>query len=98
NFIPGALSGGMFVSSGGERLPLPPGLAGNGQSVIYGIRPEHFEIAEDGLPVTVSLVEPMGTETHITGASGNQSVIAVFHKRVRAEPGTVIRLKPVAEE
>src|SRR5688572_25839656 len=53
----------LFVAGfiGSPAMNFIPGpLLGARQGAISGVRPEHFEIAEGGLPVTVTLVEPMG--------------------------------------
>jgi multiple sugar transport system ATP-binding protein len=63
-----------------------------------GVRPEHFEIAEGGLPITVTLVEPMGSDTQISGRIGDTDIVAVFHHRVAANFGDVLSLKPIARE
>jgi len=95
NFLPGMVEGGAFAWPAGSRLPLA-GAAKAGPA-IYGVRPEHFEIGEGGLPLTVSLVEPMGSETHITGESAGTKIVAVFHRRVAVSAGEVLPLRPIAE-
>ena len=99
NFIHGRIADGAFVAADGSRLPLPPNApAADGRSAIYGVRPEHFEIVDEGLPLIVSLVEPMGSDTQITGRAGDLDIVAVFHKRVRANPGDALHLRPILEE
>ena len=91
NFIEGQLTADGFAAKG-VVLPLPPGpIAGE---AIYGIRPEHFELVSDGLPATVLLVEPMGSETQVTMTIGEHQVIGVFRERLRAEPGATIHVTP----
>jgi sn-glycerol 3-phosphate transport system ATP-binding protein len=46
-------------------LGQPGALAGS--DVMLGIRPEHLQPDADGLPMTVDLVEPLGSETVIHG-------------------------------
>ena len=65
-------------------------------TAIVGVRPEHFEIAEGGLQITVTLVEPMGSDTQISGKVGDTDIVAVFHRRVAANVGDVLSLKPIA--
>jgi multiple sugar transport system ATP-binding protein len=67
-------------------------------TAIVGVRPEHFEIAEGGLQITVTLVEPMGSDTQISGKVGDTDIVAVFHRRVAATVGDVLSLKPIATE
>ncbi|WP_075217548.1 ABC transporter ATP-binding protein [Mongoliimonas terrestris] len=87
----GAAAG--VVTAGGLDLPTRPLAAATvGRPVEVGIRPEHFRI-EDGpgaLPVTVDVVEPTGSETHIYGSLEGAPVRLVFRDRVPARPGTVL--------
>ena len=91
NFIGGKITPSGFIAAG-VTLPLPAGI--NGENAVYGIRPEHFEITPDGLPATVLLVEPMGSETQVTMTLGEHQVIGVFRERVQARPGTIITVRP----
>jgi multiple sugar transport system ATP-binding protein len=46
-----------FETAGGVELPLPGRIAnGHGQPAVYGVRPEHFSIADDGAPGEVVVV------------------------------------------
>jgi multiple sugar transport system ATP-binding protein len=89
----------LFVAGfiGSPSMNFIPG-ALLGETATVGVRPEHFEIAEGGLPVTVTLVEPMGSDTQITGKAGDTDIVAMFHRRVAANPGDVLSLKPMAAE
>ena len=101
NFLEGKVSanGSLYVqTSGGDKLPLkniPQG--SNGREVVYGIRPEHFELGEGGLGAEVVVVEPTGSETQIVARIGNQEVIAVFRERQSVKPGDRISLRPRAD-
>jgi multiple sugar transport system ATP-binding protein len=73
-------------------LPAPPGLAA-GARVTLGARPEHLRLTEaGGLPVTVRVVEPTGSETHVVCRFGDREVTAVFRDRVSLRPGDAARL------
>jgi multiple sugar transport system ATP-binding protein len=99
NFIPGRIEGDTFLADDGSRLPTPPGApVAVDVPAVYGVRPEHFEIVEEGLPLTVSLVEPMGSDTQISGRAAGVDIVTVFHKRVRANPGDVLLLRPALDE
>src|SRR5215218_7531455 len=88
NFVKGHLEGGGFVAAGGLRLPLRSApAASDGKSAIYGIRPEHFRLMPDGMPVEVVVVEPTGSETQVVVRSDGQEMIAIFRDRVIAKPG-----------
>ena len=94
NFIEGTVQGGQLVATN-TRLPLPQG--GNrpdGSRLVYGIRPEHLDLADDGVEVEVVVVEPTGSETQLVARLGGQDVIAVFRERHNFAPGQKIRLRP----
>jgi multiple sugar transport system ATP-binding protein len=98
NFLQGTVrSNGQlqFEAAGGVRLPLAaaPG-ASDGRPAIYGVRPESFDIAEDGPPARVQVVEPTGSELQVVAKLGEQEIIAVFHERHSFKPGDTIRLRP----
>jgi len=69
----------------------------DGQPVVYGIRPEHLDLADEGLPATVAVVEPTGSETQVFLRLGESEIVAVFHDRHKFEPGQMVHLKPRAE-
>ena len=77
------------------RLPLATAPAGSdGRTAIYGVRPEHFALADDGTEAVVQVVEPTGSETQVVAKLGGEDIIAVFRERHQFKPGDKIRLKP----
>jgi multiple sugar transport system ATP-binding protein len=98
NFLPGklAVNGHASVQAdGGLALPLSGAPANsNGRPVVYGIRPEHLTIADDGLPAEVVVVEPTGSETQVFAKLGGKEIVAVMRERVSVGPGDRIRLRP----
>jgi multiple sugar transport system ATP-binding protein len=84
-----------FEGPGGARLPLATAPASSdGKPAIYGVRPEHFTIADDGAEATIQVVEPTGSETQIVAKVGGQDIVAAFRERHQFKPGEKIRLKP----
>jgi multiple sugar transport system ATP-binding protein len=84
-----------FEGPGGVRLPALKAPAGSdGRPAVYGIRPEHFTIADDGAESIVQVVEPTGSEIQIVAKLGGEEIIAVFRERHQFKPGDKIRLKP----
>jgi multiple sugar transport system ATP-binding protein len=92
-----------FEGPGGVRLPVANAPAGgDGRAAVYGIRPEHFTIADDGAEAEVQVVEPTGSEIQIVakfngkfdGKPGGNEIVAVFRERHPFKPGDKIRLKP----
>jgi multiple sugar transport system ATP-binding protein len=96
NLIDGVVTGGM-VDVAGARLALPPGSsAQEGQAVVYGVRPETFTVADQGLAGIIAVVEPTGSETHVVVRLAGREVTAVFRDRVTMRPGDAITLAPDA--
>jgi len=95
NFLKGKVHGGRFMSDGGTALPLPKGGNGaDGRAVVYGVRPEHFALSGEGLPATVHVIEPTGSETQVMAEFAGTPIIAAFRERVAARPGETIRIAP----
>jgi multiple sugar transport system ATP-binding protein len=89
NFISGKIENGTFKAAGID-LPLEGKLPDG--AAVYGIRPEHFALSENGLTAEVLIVEPMGSETQVTMKLGEATVIGIFRERVIAEPGSTLNL------
>ena len=84
-----------FEGPSGVKLPLksaPPN--SDGKPAVYGIRPEHFTIADDGAEAEIIVVEPTGSETQVFANLGGEQVVAVFRERHQFNPGDKVRLKP----
>ncbi|HKJ95532.1 MAG TPA: sn-glycerol-3-phosphate ABC transporter ATP-binding protein UgpC [Gammaproteobacteria bacterium] len=97
NLIEGAIGrDGQFEGDGGStRLPVGEPLSGYaGRETIYGVRPEHIDVDDNGVDATVVVVEPTGSETHVALKIGETDLVAVFHERYAFEPGEVIRVRP----
>jgi multiple sugar transport system ATP-binding protein len=84
-----------FAGPNGVRLPLAAAPANSeGRPAVYGIRPEHFTIADDGADAEIVVVEPTGSETQVFAKLGGEEIVAVFRERHKFEPGDKVRLKP----
>ena len=97
NFIAGKARSDGTVTADGADINLP--FAGQhtlaeGQPVIYGVRPEHLELAAGGIAATVAVVEPTGAETHVVLRVGETEIVAAFRDRHSFSPGETIHLKP----
>jgi multiple sugar transport system ATP-binding protein len=102
NFLNGHLkvNGGQpyVETENGSRLPISAApAASDGRPVVYGVRPEHLDLASDGIEAEVAVVEPTGSETQIVARIGSQELIAVFRDRHQVAPGDKIHLRPRAE-
>ena len=98
NFLPAKAEGAsvVFTSSGNFSLPSRTRLA-SGREVVAGIRPEHLDIAAEGLEAEVVVIEPTGSETQLYARVGGQEIAAVFRERHEFVPGQRIRLRPRAD-
>lgn len=88
------------VTADGTSLQLPPGAGGTeGQRVVYGVRPEHLDLRQDGsgVPSEVVVVEPTGSEMLVVNRFGGSEVQAVFRERYKLTPGDKIGLAPKVE-
>jgi multiple sugar transport system ATP-binding protein len=71
--------------------------AREGQSVKYGIRPEHLQSGGSGIAAEVVVVEPMGAETELLVKVQDHAFTVITHGRSRAGPGDRVLLAPQAE-
>jgi multiple sugar transport system ATP-binding protein len=98
NFLKGTVKtngAAGFAGPNGVHLPLADLPADSeGRPAVYGIRPEHFTVADDGAEAEIVVVEPTGSETQVFATLGGEEVVAVFRERHRFNPGDKVRLKP----
>ena len=101
NMLPGVVrsngAGARVEFSNGSALPLPTtARAENGQSVLYGIRPEHCGVNEHatGLPAEVVVVEPTGADTQLYCKCDEQELTATIRDRRECRPGERVMLWP----
>ena len=60
--------------------------------MLYGVRPEHFQLDAQGLPATVHVVEPTGSETQVMAEYAGTPIVCAFRERVSAKPGETIHI------
>jgi len=100
NFVSGVLreEGPRWsVESGETRLDIAaPGSGTPGQKVIFGIRPEHFDmVAPDvGIVAEVDVVEPTGATTFVFTRIAGVPICAAMNDRNLPRPGDRIGLAP----
>jgi multiple sugar transport system ATP-binding protein len=97
NLLPGVARAGG-VEAAGALLPVAGPGPGEGRAVVYGIRPEHLELAEDGLAAEVRVVEPTGAETLAYLRCGAADLVALFRDRHELAPGQRVHLRPRADK
>jgi multiple sugar transport system ATP-binding protein len=66
--------------------------------VVFGIRPEHLDLVDEGFEVEVVVVEPTGSETQVFVRLGKQEIVGVFRERHEFAPGQKVRLLPRAAQ
>jgi multiple sugar transport system ATP-binding protein len=94
NVLEGRLESSGFAMG---DLILPVGnapAATAGRPAYYGIRPEHFRLSGDGMPMEVVVTEPTGSETLVIARAGGREFSCVFRERISAGPGEMIRVAP----
>ena len=100
NFLPGILrrrsEAAQVEMNDGTLIDAPLTSGGvDGQSVVYGTRPEHLMLAsEGGIPADVVVMEPTGMDTFVACRHGGVDLSAVFRERHDFPPGSTIRLQP----
>ena len=98
NFVPGRVRANgrlTFPTETGLSIPLADAPAGvDGRPLILGVRPEHFDLAPDGIAAEVVVVEPTGSETMLAVRAGGQDLTCVLRERVRERPGETVSLRP----
>ena len=94
NMMKGEVTAEGVRMADGTLLPLPAGhKAKPGQKVVYGIRPEHLDIAK-GIKAVVNVTEPTGPEMHIYVQMGGQEVCVITQERVNLKREDNIEVAP----
>jgi len=98
NFLKGTVkaNGSIgFEGPNGVKLPLASAPSGSDRRpAVYGVRPEHFTIADDGAEAEIIVVEPTGSETQVFAKVGGHPIVTVFRDRISAQPGQSLLLSP----
>ena len=107
NMVPATVrqAGGTLVASTefGVDLPLPPAVElAPGQGITYGVRPEHLVLAGagDGIPATVAVVEPLGSQTAvmIRLGEGARELQLLSAERLTVAPEEKVWVRPVVKQ
>jgi multiple sugar transport system ATP-binding protein len=84
-----------FVTDGGAHLPLPEAAAAiRGLEAVYGIRPEHLIVSQDGVSAEVAVIEPTGAETQINAKLGSDPFVATVRDRLSLQAGDIVKMMP----
>ncbi len=95
NLVKGVVAADGSLAGAGVVLAMQRQIA-PGRKVTFGIRPEHLLLTETGLPATVVVVQPTGSEIHLVLRAGDQDMTAVIRERHRFAPGQTVHVTPEA--
>jgi multiple sugar transport system ATP-binding protein len=95
NFLRGRFADDGFRTEDEMAWPLPhPANGQAGRPTVYGIRPEHIRLDPAGIPATIQVIEPTGSETLVIARAGPSQLLCAFRERITARPGETITLSP----
>ncbi len=90
------------VSFGGVDVPVPHALGDGRRELVLGLRPEALELAADGLPAVVEVVEEVGCDAHVFCAAEiagkTQKLVARVEAHRAPRRGEHVTLRPHAED
>lgn len=69
----------------------------SGQEMLFAIRPEDLQPADNGLPADVKIVEPLGAHLLVTCDVAGQSFRAVLDSDLTLKPGDALKLAPMTD-
>ena len=105
NFVAGevvsAANGVALKLGDGAQIPLPnvtSAAAAPGAKVTLGVRPEHIETSNEGIPMDVEVIEPTGAETHLYGKIGGAPWCVTMRQRASIEPGQRVTVRFAAQD
>lgn len=94
NLVDANLAHGVADMGNSVQITLPPRLATHGGACKLGVRPENLRLAPQAgdivLPASVSLLEPLGSETLVSFKVGSSELIARVSASFRGAPGTTM--------
>ena len=93
NFLRGAMRDGALAGDGFSVALSRPRADLGGREVLLGVRAEHIEIAPDGVPANVMVVEPLGAHALVTALVGKTPVKVQAPIDVRVAPDEAIHLR-----
>ncbi|CAN7333634.1 ABC transporter ATP-binding protein [Paraburkholderia hospita] len=91
-----APNGAALKLADGALIPLAgtsQAVAKPGAKVTLGVRPEHIEASNEGIPMDVEVVEPTGAETHLYGKIGGAAWCVTMRQRASIEPGQRVTVR-----
>ena len=87
-------NGSVVLGGVSFELPGDPG----SRDVVIGLRPESLNLADDGIPAEVEVVEEIGADSYVFAAADVGKLVARVETRVAPERGERIALRPRPDE
>jgi len=100
NFLPGTVKNGVLELGEGVSLPVPASLrsqAADGAAITFGIRPEHLQFSEEGMPFVVENAEALGADSLIHGRLGAHVAVVRADGHVQCEAGAQLCVVPAPQ-
>ena len=101
NFLPGRVKGVVLEIGDGLSMPIPVSMKEKmpeGTAITFGIRPEHLQIGDSGLPLTVDSAEALGADSLIHGKLGAHSVVVRCDGHAKFDVGARLLVVPAADK
>ena len=101
NFLPGRVKGAVLEIGDGLSMPIPVSMKEKmpeGAAITFGIRPEHLQIGDSGLPLTVDSAEALGADSLIHGKLGAHSVVVRCDGHAKFDVGAGLLVAPAADK
>ncbi len=100
NLCAGLAAANGSVLLGGVRVPVPAPSVG--RSLVLGFRPESLELASEGVPARVEVVEELGADSYVFCTAelegAERKLVARVDTRRVPQRGEQVALRPVAGE
>jgi multiple sugar transport system ATP-binding protein len=93
NLLHGEVDGQSLRLADGAKLPLPAGInLVPGRKIVYGIRPQHIGLADNGVAAEVVLVEPTGDAQEVLLRIESSDISMVLSEAAPLQPGQKVTL------
>lgn len=90
NFVDVEPVEGGLKTKNGHLIKLDNVPSNGGKKLVYGVRPEHIVLGSDGVPATVRVVEPLGSETLLQVELEGGNATLLLKERLSVQPGDEI--------
>ncbi|MDH4984243.1 sn-glycerol-3-phosphate ABC transporter ATP-binding protein UgpC [Aminobacter anthyllidis] len=93
NLMHGEVDGQSLRLADGAKLPLPIEIdLAQGRRIVYGIRPQHIGLADNGVAAEVVLVEPTGDAQEVLLRIVSSDISMVLSEAAPLQPGQKVTL------